>query len=114
VVLCFAKGYLVFSLSESVGTHSGRDGIAKAAVPSSQRIAKSDDRGALGATVHSTPRILLADDDTDMRRRRCTSKLSLPMYWRSLIASAVKTVDIYDAGSRTNRTTLSSKGIPRF
>jgi len=58
----------MFSRSESVGIHSVHEGVAKAAVPPSQRIVESDDRRALRPAARSTPRILLADDNADMRQ----------------------------------------------
>jgi PAS domain S-box-containing protein len=64
----FRERYLVFTQSESDRIRSVHDGIAKAAVPPSQRVVESDDRRALGPAVRSTPRILLADDNADMRQ----------------------------------------------
>jgi PAS domain S-box-containing protein len=58
----------VFTQSESDRIRSVHDGIAKAAVPPSQRVVESDDRRALRPAVRSTPRILLADDNADMRQ----------------------------------------------
>jgi PAS domain S-box-containing protein len=58
----------VFSQSESIGIDSVQDGVAKAAMRPSQRNLESDDRRALRPAARSTPRILLADDDADMRQ----------------------------------------------